>query len=196
MKFRWTVLIFFILLAGYTESCKNLTTDSTVSDLGAYAESGLKIATGTQAELGKNLVLALQDYGTEGAIGFCNANAILITDSMGGIFNAKIKRVSDQPRNMNNQANKPELRYILDAKNKLEAGVEVKPSVYELEGVVISYHPIITNTMCLQCHGIPGMDISSGTLARLNQIYPGDKATGYGVNQLRGIWVVTMDKEK
>ena len=32
------------------------------------------------------------------------------------------------------------------------------------------------------------------TLAKINQLYPNDKATGYDVNQLRGIWVVEMTK--
>jgi hypothetical protein len=49
--------------------------------------------------------------------------------------------------------------------------------------------------MCLQCHGKPGTDISEATTAKLRQLYPNDKATGYGINELRGIWVVEMNKK-
>jgi hypothetical protein len=49
--------------------------------------------------------------------------------------------------------------------------------------------------MCLQCHGKPGTDLSETTIAKLSQLYPNDKATGYGINELRGIWIVEMNKK-
>ena len=115
---------------------------------------------------------------------------------MATVFNATIKRVSDQPRNSSNQATPTELNYIRIMKDSLNRGVQPSPVIYELEGKVLGYYPILTNAMCLQCHGKPGIDIMPKTSSMLATLYPNDQATGYDINQLRGIWVVTMEKEK
>ena len=49
--------------------------------------------------------------------------------------------------------------------------------------------------MRLQCHGSNGNNISGDTAAALHALYPGDQARGYGLNELRGAFVVSMDKE-
>ena len=54
----------------------------------------------------------------------------------------------------------------------------------------------MTNAMCLQCHGVPGVEINDGTLEQIQRLYPDDKAVGYSANQLRGIWVIEMDKQE
>lgn len=51
----------------------------------------------------------------------------------------------------------------------------------------------MTNGMCLQCHGTIGQEVSSETFTKIKELYPKDRATGYGLNELRGIWVVEMD---
>ena len=45
----------------------------------------------------------------------------------------------------------------------------------------------------MQCHGNPDSQIKDATLAKINQLYPADEATGYSEGELRGIWVVEMD---
>ena len=56
------------------------------------------------------------------------------------------------------------------------------------------YYPIVTNGMCLQCHGEPNKEIDEATLAQLNNLYPDDKAKGYAMNQVRGIWSISWEK--
>jgi hypothetical protein len=58
---------------------------------------------------------------------------------------------------------------------------------------MIVYYPILTNAMCLQCHGKPEEDIKPSTLSKLHMLYPQDKGVGYEENELRGIWVVEME---
>jgi hypothetical protein len=58
----------------------------------------------------------------------------------------------------------------------------------------VGYYPIVTNAMCLQCHGTEGVDISPSTQAVIDRQYPDDQATGYGEKQLRGLFVVTMNR--
>jgi cytochrome c553 len=114
---------------------------------------------------------------------------------MSKILEAKIRRVSDKNRSTLNAASGDELVYIRDAKAQLVKGQPVKPKMQEKNGSLVGYYPIVTEVMCLQCHGKPGTDVSAKTMAKLSQLYPDDKATGYGLNELRGIWVIEMNKK-
>ena len=159
-----------------------------------YLEVGKELALETKSNLGQNLARAIIEKGPEGAVEFCNIKAIPITDSMSLLLGAKIKRVSDQPRNPDNQANDVELAYIKKWKDAHANGVDLSPMITEVDQKMIGYYPIITNPMCMQCHGTPGKDINSATLAKIKNLYSTDKATGYNLEELRGIFVVEMNK--
>ncbi|MAC96617.1 MAG: hypothetical protein CMC96_14075 [Flavobacteriales bacterium] len=154
-------------------------------------EKGKSIAQATQAALGKNLVQAISERGTAGAIEFCNIEAIPITDSLAKIHRARVKRVSDKNRNPDNAANEAELAYIENAKNQLAADQNIKPQLKEEDGKWVAYYPILTNAMCLQCHGNADQ-VNKEALAKIQAHYPKDKALGYSENEVRGIWVIEM----
>ena len=160
----------------------------------SYLEKGKEIALSTKAVLGKNLLTAINAKGAAHAVQFCNTRAIHLTDSMSQELHTNVKRVSDQNRNPGNAANEDELAYILETKEKLQNGLEPKPKLTDASDKMIGYYPILTNEMCLQCHGKPKADINQATLDVIAALYPEDRATGYGVNELRGIWVISMDK--
>jgi hypothetical protein len=42
-----------------------------------------------------------------------------------------------------------------------------------------------TRPLCTQCHG-SASQLAPGVAERLKALYPADKATGYGVGQIRG----------
>jgi cytochrome c553 len=159
-----------------------------------YLEKGKEMTMQTKSQLGSNLMAAIQEKGSEGAVEFCNTRAYPLTDSMAVALGAKIKRVSDQPRNPENNANEAELNYIRSAKFQLANAEEVTPQITDLGKTMVGYYPITTNAMCLKCHGEPKAEINQPTLDVLNALYPDDKAKGYGENELRGIWVVEMNK--
>lgn len=163
---------------------------------GSYKELGIAYAMKTKSELGKNLLGAINAYGTEGAVSFCNLKALTITDSMSNQLGIHIRRVSDQARNPLNKANETELAYIRKAKAALKSQQPIYPSIIEHEKDVVGYYPITTNKMCLQCHGNPKKEIAPEVYAKIKSLYPEDLATGYGENQLRGLWVVTMKKNE
>jgi hypothetical protein len=71
----------------------------------------------------------------------------------------------------------------------------MKPQLKNIDGRQTAYYPILTNKMCLQCHGDLEKDITKNTLNKINQLYPKDKATGYKENEIRGIWVVEMQNK-
>ncbi|GGW61634.1 cytochrome c [Winogradskyella epiphytica] len=159
-----------------------------------YGERGLKYTLSTKKVLGKNLMETIQKKGILEALDFCNVQAYPLTDSMSVVHNASIKRVTDKPRNPNNKANADELVYMENFKKVVANGEEAKPIVKELDNKVKVYYPITTNAMCLQCHGNPNDGINPSTLARIKRLYPMDKAIGYDINEVRGIWSITFNK--
>ncbi|XMO87046.1 DUF3365 domain-containing protein [Algibacter sp. AS12] len=159
-----------------------------------YGERGQKYALTTKAVLGKNLMGTIQKKGTLEALAFCNERAYPLTDSMAVVHNATIKRVSDKPRNSNNKADLEELEHIKTFKQVIANNEEPKPIVKEANNKVNVYYPITTNTMCLQCHGKPNETLKPSTLKTIRNLYPKDKAIGYDVNEVRGIWSITFDK--
>ena len=160
-----------------------------------YLEEGKKIATSAQGVLGKNLVNAINNGGTTYAVEFCNAEAIPLTDSMAHVLGASVKRVTDKPRNSNNQANEGQLELINKMKEELKDGNVPKPQMVDMNGKMVGYYGIVTNAMCVKCHGDKDVDIEPQTYKKIKALYPTDKATGYAVNELRGMWVVEMDKK-
>jgi hypothetical protein len=53
------------------------------------------------------------------------------------------------------------------------------------------YRPMITTAACLACHG-PVDSLTPGVKAKLERLYPGDKATEYAANEWRGVIRVSI----
>jgi len=160
----------------------------------SYSEIGLNVALSIKQQLGKNLMDKIQKKGTLEAVKFCNVKAYPLTDSMAVVHNASIKRVSDNPRNPNNKANAIEQSQIEAFKLFLKEDKEIRPITIEYDKTVQFYYPILTNSMCLQCHGKVDDDIKPEVYKTLKALYPQDKAIGYDINNVRGIWSITLNK--
>jgi cytochrome c553 len=151
-------------------------------------EVGREYALGLKQVLGKNLMAALEAGGPVYALDFCNTRALPLTDSMSAFFEHEVVRLSDKPRNPKNQADEDALTIIDMMKTAIAAEREPQPAIRG----TYAYYPIITNEMCLQCHGTPGNQIGQATLEAIANKYPGDQAIGYGVNELRGVFRVRL----
>lgn len=158
-----------------------------------FEERGFNIVNSAKSLLATNLMKAMSTHGTAGAVEFCSVHAITLTDSIAEVHDAKIRRVTDRPRNPANQANETELAYINMLKIKEEKQEALPPSILIVDGKMTGYYPIQTAKMCIQCHGTIGTDILPETAERIHLLYPEDKATGYGENQLRGLFVVEVN---
>jgi len=184
----------FVIISFLAFSCKQKEKQDPIQTTEKTSlETGQNIAMQTKGVLGKNLLHAINTEGTENAITFCSSKAIPLTDSVALSLHAKIKRVSDKNRNPDNKANESELEYIHATKEAISKGETVKPKLTTVGKKQIAYYPIMTNDMCLQCHGQPDQDISPATLSKISELYPDDLAIGYTSDELRGIWVVEMD---
>jgi len=129
----------------------------------------------TYKEIGSTYALgAIQKEVVPAALAFCNERAYPITDSMSVAYNANIKRVSDKPRNPSNRANQKELEHIQTFKQAVLDKGETQPIVEDLGDKVQFYAPILTNQMCLKCHGVTKSDVSLEVQNLLAEKYPSD----------------------
>ena len=160
-----------------------------------YNALGLEMAMGTKKILGKNLMGTIQEKGVEAAVKFCNIKAYPLTDSMAVGYNAKIKRVSDKPRNPQNQADQEALIYISMYKHQLKQNKNLEAVVKEEKDSVQFYYPIVTNQLCLKCHGEKVKDITEPVYESLQELYPADRAVGYSENEVRGVWNISFKKQ-
>jgi len=160
-----------------------------------YATLGMQYAMNTQKVLGKNLMKAIKTKGTAGAVAFCNTRAYPLTDSMSVVQKVVIKRVSDRNRNKKNAANTEEISYINSFKEAISQNKPTQPIVKEVGDKVHFYAPIVTVPKCLQCHGTVGKEVKPAVFKTIKKLYPEDKATGYSVNQVRGLWHITFSKK-
>lgn len=165
--------------------------DTLKQTLEQKAEMGLEYALSTKQLLGQNLMGAIQKEGTLHALEFCNIEAIPLTNQMEEQHGAVIKRVSDKYRNPNNAANEEERYYIAHFQKEIAAGKDPKPVAMTEGALTRFYYPIVTNSMCLQCHGNPNR-LDPKVLDKINWLYPDDLATGYEENEVRGIWSIVF----
>ncbi len=142
-----------------------------------------KYADETKKLLVTNLTQKIADSGTVGAMAFCNIEALPLTKKMEEKYGVKIKRVTDKNRNPENEANETERKYIEMYRQQILKKEELKATMHD----GIFYAPLVTNAMCLQCHGEKGKDIKPEVVAKISELYPNDKATGYKENEIRGL---------
>ena len=138
------------------------------------------------------LVKEMQTNGIVSAVSVCSDTAQVLTNNYGVNKGIYIKRVSFKYRNANNQPDEFEtkaLKYFdeLRSSDKLTDTTEYF-EVVDKEGVknVRYMKPIIVQAPCLGCHGAVE-NIGTDVKAILNSKYPADKATGYQMEDLRGV---------
>ena len=127
--------------------------------------------------------------GLPSVVGFCHDNAMKLTDSLGKVHNVIIKRTSHKLRN---PENKPDIDDEAVLNEYLRLQEEQKPMepvvLKDANGYVHFYAPIKLKKDCLKCHGTPGKEIPEPVYKLIKSKYPNDKAIGFKIGELRGIW--------
>lgn len=153
---------------------------------------GDSIATIAQNELLKNVAGAIEKGGTEYAVEFCNTRAISLTDSIGDNFKMYIQRLSDKNRNPAN-AIQTQADSLAWKKIKSEKTAFIEQ---DKNGTIYYYKPIsVAMISCIKCHGSK-TDISESTRNMIAHKYPNDKATGYQMGDLRGMWKIKLKEQQ
>jgi hypothetical protein len=82
---------------------------------------------------------------------------------------------------------------MLTFESRKAAGEDIKKMEYsEVVGDEFRYMKAIpTNIVCLKCHG---SEIDPKVAAKLEKLYPEDKAIGFKQGDIRGAFYVTMPK--
>jgi hypothetical protein len=157
-----------------------------------YLAAGNEVSGLAQTTLLSNVSKAMEQGGSLYAVEFCNLEASGITDSLNNRCNCEIVRISAKNRN-------PENGLKTDTDEKLWAYFmashrdgAVHDTLVQEGQQVVYYKPILTAMpACLQCHG-PVPEINLETYSKIRELYPDDQATGYGMNELRGLWKISF----
>ncbi|MCB0495974.1 MAG: DUF3365 domain-containing protein [Cyclobacteriaceae bacterium] len=192
MKKSILALLAFVLLLGCGKK-----TSLTEEEITTYTEKGKAISQATFMALSTQLKQAMQSGGVEQAAQFCNIVALPLTDSLSRQQNAVIKRTSLKLRNPLNAPDSMEIVMLemYDMMSKMRNPVLV-PKILEKNADEIQFFaPIqIKNETCLKCHGVLGQTMSEEDYAFIKQHYPNDQATGYKMDDVRGMWSITLKR--
>lgn len=182
--FSGTIVLFFLLsLISCSENKVEISEDQVVG-MRATSMEFMKSLKGV-------LINQIQTNGVVEAVSVCSDTAQVLTNNYGikkGVF---IRRVSFNNRNENNYPDDFEKKILnkfelLRQNNELNDKTEHFEIVKEGEFKYSRYlKPILIQAECLNCHGSEN-EILPEVKELIALKYPGDKAIGYSIGELRG----------
>jgi hypothetical protein len=128
------------------------------------------------------------------ALAYCSVAAVPLTESAAQAQRVGLRRITEKARNPAGKADAAELP-ILKWFSQLTHSTNTPPPVvtnFTTTEVSVFLPIVITNALCLKCHGEPGKDITPADMDVIRGIYPHDEATGYQQGNLRGAWRVDI----
>lgn len=162
----------------------------------AAALDRARLATQTfSGALKSELMAAMQAGGPVAAIEVCSRRAQEIAREVSDREGMQLERVSRNYRNPDNAPNAWQLSVLQTFKARQTEGAEPSELVWQEfvgagEDRELRYmKAIITDGLCLQCHGDT---IAPEIRAKLDELYPNDRAVGYREGDVRGAFVVTQ----
>jgi len=132
----------------------------------------------------KQALMAGMQKGPSNAISVCRVQAPAIADSL-SVEGVRIGRSSHRLRNPENRG--PEwVNDVLQA--YLSKDSDRRPQVVPLKNGREGYvEPITIQPLCLACHG---KNLAPDVAAQISKMYPDDEATGFEIDDLRGVYWV------
>lgn len=196
MKLTEYLLLVFVVVLILSCSNQNSQNNLDAETYNRYLENGNKFSSQAQSALLSNVARAMKQGGTLYAVEFCNLEVSGITDSLNNNCNCSISRVSAKNRNPENALKTDAEKQLWEYFLSVQDTKMIHDTVVVDEGRAVYYKPILTAMQtCLQCHG-PEEKIDPSTLSKINELYPEDKATGYELNELRGMWKISFEPEQ
>ncbi len=170
-----------------------------ISSFAVMADNEMMIKQSRQAvkalatELKAELMAAMQKAGPIEAIKVCNTRAPQISKKISELKGLNVRRTSLKTRNSANKADDWEhgvLQQFEQRKRNGEAAQTLEYSqITEVNGkrAFRFMKAIPTGEICLTCHG---ENVAPEIKAKIKQLYPEDKATGFRVGDIRGAFTV------
>jgi len=185
----------FSLVVLIITSCNQQQTKLDEATKKEFLEKGKKATQALGATLVKQLSAQLKANGPAAAINYCNLNAIAITDSISEVLGVKISRLSHKNRNPKNEVDKNYFVVAEMIQHTLSLNEKPEPTLITEKNKTTYYSPILISLpTCLKCHGNTESDIAPEVLQVINKKYPNDKAIGFKIGELRGLFKVEFDK--
>ncbi len=164
---------------------------SAVADETKLLAEARKVASELPPKLLSVLSAEIEKGGPEGAISVCRDQAPILAQQASAASGWNVRRVSLKNRNPKAVPDAWERAVLEDFDRRAKAGES--PSALEkgeivAEGGANHYRymkALPTIGLCQNCHG-PTEQLSHAVKTRLNELYPHDKATGYGAGEIRG----------
>jgi hypothetical protein len=161
-----------------------------------YLSQGRQVVSLSFRALSSQLQLAIGERGTDGALAFCSVHALPITDSLSQALMVNISRTALRIRNPENAPDPLDERIMHHFMQlNWQSGTMPDTLVMNELGEFTYMAPIPTFKACLQCHGIPEIEIKPQTINLIQSLYPDDKAIGFREGDLRGLWKVQFRKQ-
>lgn len=165
------------------------------ADIEALSKDARGAAKALVDSLGGELKAALEAGGPINALTVCNEKAMPMTDAVSEKTGMKLVRTSLKPRNPKNAPDVWEEAVLKKFDERKAAGEN--PTAIEFAEVVdmngkqtFRYMKAIpTQTIpCLACHG---ENIKPDVAAKIDALYPEDKARGYDTGDIRGAFSIS-----
>lgn len=173
------------------------TSAALAADEAQLLEEGRTVASSIPPKLLEVLSDEIQKGGPEGAIGVCREKAPAMAKAASEKTGWAIRRVSLKNRNPKAVPDAWEKAVLEDFERRVAAGEKPagleKGELATIDGKQVYRYmkALPTIELCLQCHGTSDQ-VSPAVQAKLKELYPDDKAVGYGVGQIRG--AITIKK--
>jgi hypothetical protein len=199
MILKKLIIVHILLFVSFLLSCSkdSQVSNPTPSEAEEVRQVGEKVTGLLLKTLQNELKTTIEEKGIVAALAVCNSRALYLTDSLaksiGGI--AEIKRTSFRYRNPKNAPDANERRVLAYFQSTLfETGQLPLDLIEKIKGETTHfryYKPLVIKSLCLNCHGSSGM-IDSEIDYSIKKRYPGDHATGYTIDQFRGLVRITL----
>lgn len=141
-----------------------------------------------ERELRQVLAQKLQEGGVAAALPYCRPAALPLTDSLARALQGSLSWASPRPRNPAHRAalTPADLSPTDTAARRV---ARPQPEEFSYQRPVV-----LTDQLCLRCHGQVGKDLSAADYALIRRQYPQDQATGYQLGQAAGVWRVRLPR--
>jgi len=154
---------------------------------GYWRQRGAEAVMPLKKNLKRALIKAIEEGPVE-AVTACHAVAPAVTKGAGSQV-AKVGRTSHKLRN---PTNAPKLWMQPLLEGYLTAPDQMEPRVVVLDDNTVGYvEPIYLQPTCVTCHGTA---IALEVQERIDELYPGDEATGFEPGHFRGIFWAELSR--
>lgn len=166
----------------------------TAEETNAASEIGTEASLALMKSLGGQLKAALQSGGPENALHVCQQVAQPLTASTSqDLPAATVTRTALMVRNSANAPSTDDHEVLSRWQTLLAEGQSLPENeiIRQSDNQTLFYKPILTEAICLKCHGDPST-FSPALTAKISEGYPDDQAIGFKEGDLRGAFRVEV----